>query len=108
MARKVADGLNKKQARTRPMHLMQNDPNWDSGKKKAPSTLSHLFQELIHNPAIRYAVGGIATAVLSQLATDTKDKYPEISHFLKDNVSSFEGRLDQYRDRFQNQKEAQT
>lgn len=107
MAKKVANGVNKKQPRIR-----EEDANFSSGSdfssrgSKGQSAAGSLFRELINNPAVRYAAGGIATAVLSRLATNMAEKYPELSHFLRENVTSFEGKLGQYRNTFQNERES--
>ena len=56
------------------------------------SSLSQMFS----NPAVRYVAGGIATAVLTKLAANIQDKYPQISQFLREGIESMEGRLSEF------------
>lgn len=107
MARKVANGVNKKQTRRRSENLetgsdfdSSTDSNFSTGMSSRGSDYKNLIREFISNPAVKYMAGGIATAVLSRLATNMSEKYPELSRFLKENINSFEGRLDQYRPGF--------
>ena len=100
MARKVANGVNKKQTRRRNENVESVASNFSTGRSSRGSDFKHLIREFISNPAVKYMAGGIATAILSRLATNMSEKYPELSHFLKENIDSFEGRLDQYRPGF--------
>lgn len=54
--------------------------------------------ELASNPTVRYIAGGLAAAVLTRIATNLSDRYPELSNFIKENVDNFEGRLGGMRD----------
>ncbi len=106
MARKVANGVNKKQTRSRAETRLESGSNFETSGMRGQGA-SNLFREIINNPAVRYAAGGIATAVLSRLASNMSEKYPELSHFLRENITSFEGKLGQYRDNFQSERESQ-
>ncbi len=105
MARKVANGVNKKQPRKRretverDLDFNSSDSNFSTGSSRG-SEYSQLIREFISNPAVKYMAGGIATAILSRLANNMSDKYPELSRFLRENIDSFEGRLGQYRPGF--------
>jgi hypothetical protein len=100
MAKKVANGRNKRQPRSQARNLStDSESDSQSGIHGLlnNSNYSHLIRELISNPAVKYVAGGIATAVLSRLATNMSEKYPELSRFLKENIDNFEGRLGQFR-----------
>ncbi len=56
-----------------------------------------LFRELAANPAVRYVAGGIATAVLTRIATNLSQRYPELSNFIKENLDNVEGRLGDFK-----------
>ncbi|MFL5785742.1 MAG: hypothetical protein ACJ76H_14085 [Bacteriovoracaceae bacterium] len=104
MARKVANGRNKKQTR-RDVNLgtgtsFEGGSNFEIGNRLSnlnSSELSSKLREFIDNPMVKYVAGGIATAILSRLATNMGEKYPELSRFLRENIDTFEGRLGQYR-----------
>ena len=111
MAKKVANGMNKRQPtrRTREMkdtlsHFSSSDSsdsNFKTGSRRSigagRENYSQLIRELISNPAVKYVAGGIAASILSRLATNMSEKYPELSKFLRENLDSFESRLGQYR-----------
>lgn len=110
MAKKVANGMNKRQPnrRTREMkdtlsHFSSDssDSNFETGSRRSiggsRENYSQLIRELISNPAVKYVAGGIAASILSRLATNMSEKYPELSKFLRENLDSFEGKLGQYR-----------
>lgn len=106
MAKKVANGLNKRQPKRREVEI-DSDSDFSSQSEGRGSNFSsgisgrqdyqQLVRELISNPMVKYIAGGIATSILTRLATNMADKYPELSRFLKENIDSFEGRLGQYR-----------
>lgn len=52
-----------------------------------------LVRELVSNPTVKYVAGGIATALLTRLATKLSDKYPEISSFIRENLDTVESKL---------------
>ncbi len=52
-----------------------------------------ILMELAGNPTVRYVAAGIATALLTRLANNWADKYPEISKFIRENVDSLEGKF---------------
>lgn len=52
-----------------------------------------LVRELVSNPTVKYVAGGIATAMLSRLATKLSDKYPEISKFINENLDTVESKF---------------
>jgi len=83
MAKKVANGVNKKQPRRRSENVESSESNFSTEMPSRGSDYSNLIREFISNPAVKYMAGGIATAVLSRLATNMSEKYPELSRFLK-------------------------
>ena len=56
-----------------------------------------MLRDLAANPAVRYVAGGIATALLTKLATNLAQRYPELSNFIKDNLDNVEGRLGDFK-----------
>ncbi len=52
-----------------------------------------IVRELISNPTVKYVAGGIATALLTRLATNLSDRYPEISKFITENLDTVESKL---------------
>ena len=56
-----------------------------------------VLREFISNPAVKYVAGGIATAILARIATNISDRYPEISNFIKENLDTVEGKLNEFR-----------
>jgi hypothetical protein len=64
----------------------------DSGSKKA------MIMEVVNNPAFKYVVGGIATAVLTKVVTNMADRYPELSNFLRENLDTIEEKLTEFKD----------
>lgn len=57
-----------------------------------------MLKELAGNPAVRYVAGGIATAILTRVASNISEKYPEISRFISENLENVEGKLGDFRD----------
>ncbi len=109
MAKKVANGINKKQPRRRSTESspIEKKPNFQIGGEAGNSfQFSHLARELISNPTVKYLAGGVATAILSRLATNMADKYPELSRFLRENIDGFEERLNQYRPSYSQDRES--
>jgi hypothetical protein len=62
-----------------------------SGSKKA------MIMEVVNNPAFKYVVGGIATAVLTKVVTNMADRYPELSNFLRENLDTIEEKLTEFK-----------
>ncbi len=56
-----------------------------------------VLREFISNPAVKYVAGGIATAILARIATNISERYPEISNFIKENLDTVEGKLNEFR-----------
>lgn len=56
-----------------------------------------IIREFISSPAVKYVAGGIATAVLTRLASNMSERYPEISNFIRENMDNLEGRLSEFR-----------
>lgn len=50
-----------------------------------------IIKDLAGNPAVRYVAAGLATAILTRVANNLHEKYPEISDFIKDNLDKVEG-----------------
>jgi hypothetical protein len=69
----------------------------NSGSDTNRRDYKEMFYEFAQNPAVRYVAGGIATAVLSKLATNLSERYPEISNFIKENLDTVEGKLGDFR-----------
>lgn len=55
-----------------------------------------ILRELATNPAVKYVAGGIATALLTKLASNMATRYPEISSFIRENLDSLEGKFGEY------------
>lgn len=111
MARKVANGVNKKLKRASTSHksetnLPEEERNFSTGSGADRfSGSADMIREWINNPAVKYIAGGIATAILSRVAQNMSEKYPELARFLKENIDTFEGRLGQYRPGFESREE---
>lgn len=84
MARKVANGVNKKQPTRRADHLNSSS---ESESPRGP------IREFLRSRPIKTMAAGIGTAILSRLATNMTEKYPELARFLKENIESFEGKF---------------
>jgi hypothetical protein len=56
-----------------------------------------MIKEFAANPAVRYVAGGIATAILSRVATNLSHRYPEISRFISENLDGLEGKLGEFK-----------
>ncbi len=102
MAKKVANGMNKRTSRARKLtdrSDFESGSNFQTSPRRSSSSgdYQHMIRELISNPAVKYIAGGIATSILARLAQNMSEKYPELSRFLRENIDSFEGRLGQYR-----------
>jgi hypothetical protein len=67
------------------------------GEDSSPRDLRSMLRDLAANPAVRYVAGGIATAVLTRVATNMSEKYPEISKFISENLENVEGKLGDFR-----------
>lgn len=52
-----------------------------------------MAREVLSNPTFKYVAGGIATALLTKLATNLSDRYPEISKFITENLDTVESKL---------------
>ena len=62
----------------------------------------NMWKDLISNPAVRYVAGGIATAILTKVASNFSTKYPEISRFITENLDSVEGKLGEFKNSLTN------
>jgi hypothetical protein len=56
-----------------------------------------IARELLNNPTVKYVAGGIATSLLTKLATKLSDRYPEISNFIRENMDTIESKFSDYR-----------
>jgi hypothetical protein len=56
-----------------------------------------VLMDVVNNPAFKYVVGGIATAVLTKVVTSMSDRYPEISNFLRENLETIEDKLTEFK-----------
>lgn len=85
-------------------------PTTSSRKKMEAATFERpsrsqsqgFFKEFISNPAVRYVASGVATALLTKLATKMSERYPEISRFLTENLDSVEGKLAEFKNGLSN------
>lgn len=69
-----------------------------SGQKSSASMGGkNMWKDLISNPAVRYVAGGIATAILTKVASNFSTKYPELSRFINENLDGVEGRLAEFK-----------
>lgn len=68
-----------------------------SSKSASAGEYKDVLREFISNPAVKYVAGGIATAILARIATNISDRYPEISNFIKENLDTVEGKLNEFR-----------
>lgn len=66
------------------------------GSESARNYKDILF-ELSKNPTVRYVAAGLATAILTRVANNISEKYPEVSSFLRENIDNFEGKLDEFK-----------
>ncbi len=64
-----------------------------SARRSRSASSDSWFQELISNPTVRYVAGGLATAIVTRLANNISEKYPEISSFLRDNLHQMESKF---------------
>jgi hypothetical protein len=56
-----------------------------------------IVKEFLTSPAVKYIAGGLATALLTRLANNLSGKYPEISGFIRENMSHLEERLGEFK-----------
>lgn len=52
-----------------------------------------IVKEIISHPTVKYVASGLATAMLTRLATKLSDRYPEISEFIRENLDQVGGKL---------------
>jgi hypothetical protein len=69
----------------------------ESYSQRAPRNFKDIAFELASNPTVRYLAAGVATAILARVANNISDRYPEISDFLKENLDTAEGKLNEFR-----------
>jgi hypothetical protein len=55
-----------------------------------------VIKDFITSPPVKYIAGGIATALLTRIANNMSDRYPEISSFIKENLDNIEGKLGEF------------
>jgi hypothetical protein len=65
-------------------------PSLSSSDSKRTMELKELMMEMVSHPAVKYVASGLATAILSRLATGLSERYPEIANFIKDNIDNLE------------------
>lgn len=64
-----------------------------AARAAAPST----FMEWATSPTVKYIAGGVATAVLTRIASNIATKYPELSNFLRENIDTVESKLSEFK-----------
>lgn len=52
-----------------------------------------IVKEIVSHPTVKYVASGLATAMLTRLATKLSDKYPEISEFIRENLDQVGGKV---------------
>ena len=77
-----------------------------SSRSSSTGGEKNIWKELIANPAVRYVAGGIATAVLTKVASNLSARYPEISRFINENLDGVEGRLAEFKNGLNSNSEA--
>ncbi len=90
-----------------------NDSMEESASVRAPRSSAlrsggnkNMWKDLVSNPAVRYVAGGIATAILTKVASNFSTKYPEISRFINENLDNVEGRLADFKNGLNSNSEA--
>lgn len=68
-----------------------------SGMSDYSDSKRGMLMEVVNNPAFKYVVGGIATAVLTKVVTNMADRYPELSNFLRENLDTIEEKLTEFK-----------
>jgi len=63
--------------------------------------VKEMLKDFLMSPAVKYVAAGISTALLSRFASRINDRYPEISTFIRDNIHTLEGKIEEYRDTMQ-------
>ena len=85
---------------------LSNDVDLDSRSEGAQSSSSagsfdinyrQIAMDLYNNPTVRYMAGGVAAAILNRVASRLGNKYPEIGSFLKENIGTLEGKLNEFK-----------
>ncbi len=66
-------------------------------RSSAAGEYKDVLRDFISNPAVKYVAGGIATAILARIATNISERYPEISNFIRENLDTVEGKLNEFR-----------
>lgn len=56
-----------------------------------------LIREFLQSPTVKYVAGGISVALLARLAAKLSDRYPELSEFMKENISMMENKLHEFK-----------
>jgi hypothetical protein len=77
---------------------MSSSSDREESSSMAGKDYKSMIRELAANPAVRYVAGGIATAILTKVASNLSQKYPEISRFISENLENVEGKLGDFRD----------
>jgi hypothetical protein len=80
----------------------QQTAPWESDTRD----YKEILREFISSPAVRYVAGGIATALLTRLANNMAERYPEISSFIRENMDNLEGKLGEFRQNLQGEDSA--
>lgn len=83
---------------------LSNDVDLDSRSEGASSQAGsfnidyrQIAMDLYNNPTVRYMAGGVAAAILNRVATRLSTKYPEIGSFLQENITTLEGKLNEFK-----------
>jgi hypothetical protein len=63
--------------------------------------IREILKDFISSPAVKYVAAGITTALLTRLANRINDRYPEVSTFIRDNMHTLEGKLEEFRNSMQ-------
>ena len=52
-----------------------------------------ILRDMAKSPAVKYVAVGVTTALLTRLANNVSDKYPEMAGFLRENIGYMENKL---------------
>ncbi len=97
MAKKTTARKPRSSSRAQYKDLPSVDADYSSTRRSRSLAGEHdymgMVREVVSNPTFKYVAGGIATALLTKLATNLSDRYPEISKFITENLDTVESKL---------------
>jgi hypothetical protein len=63
--------------------------------------IKKMLKEFASSPAVKYVAAGITTALLTRFANRINHRYPEISTFIRENMHTLEGKIEEFRNSMQ-------